>query len=85
MRKVIRGKMYDTNTAEKLCEYKVSKFHSIYETIYRKTNGEFFKLVENFVDNFFGITPLSIDEAKEIIEVRFDGDEYEEIFGKVEE
>lgn len=46
MKKVINGKLYDTGTAEELCEYHnhpyVSNFDWYEERLYRKKTGEFF-------------------------------------------
>lgn len=46
MRKVIKGKLYDTATATKVVEYEnmgdVRNVHHFYETLYRKRTGEYF-------------------------------------------
>lgn len=46
MKKIINGKVYDTETAKRLGEYEPnpyrSDFHYFCETLYRKKTGEFF-------------------------------------------
>lgn len=46
MKKVINGKVYDTETAQRLAEYVsnpyISAFNYFCETLYRKKTGEFF-------------------------------------------
>lgn len=46
MRKIIKGKLYDTETATKVAEHEnmsdVRNFHYFCETLYRKRTGEYF-------------------------------------------
>lgn len=46
MKKIIKGKLYDTSTAKKVGEYEPSPyrsdFHCFCETLYQKKTGEFF-------------------------------------------
>lgn len=78
--------------------YPIDDFNCCLEELYRKRTGEFFiygyggpysKYCKWFSDNSCGfgekITPITIDEAKAWVEKYLDGDQYEEIFGKVDE
>ena len=70
-----------------------------YEHLYRKKNGEFFCTLEftSFTDGagayandmesswLVGIKPITESKAKEWAEEHLDTEEYEELFGKVEE
>ena len=101
MKKVINGKMYNTDTANACAAYGKEDFC---ETLLKKRTGEYFLFVEgdgmsNFTHDllwnlpyymdFAGsdkkIIPLSINEAKEWTETYCDGEKYEMIFGTVEE
>lgn len=101
MKKIINGKRYDTSTAKELSSYSYGyprDFEHWEETLYRKSTGEFFlhgeggpssKYAESAGGNCWTggekIIPLTLDEAKQWAEKHLDGDEYEEIFGEVEE
>ena len=100
MKKVMNGKMYNTETAEKLAEWdngRWGSFDACAETLYRKRTGEFFlhgdgdamsiyaKPCEGGVAGGQAIIPLSEKEAREWAEEHLNGDEYEAIFGVVEE
>jgi len=60
MKKVINGKMYNTETAKKILEYKNGKSSSDLEfkmiTIYQKKTGEFFQIKQTNSEKIF--TPL---------------------------
>ena len=75
-----------------------SDFHYLEEDLYQKKTGEFFLCGEGGaltkyrcqVDgNMWGygseIIPLSIDEAKAWVEEHMSGNDYEDIFGEVDE
>ena len=101
MKKIINGRRYDTNSAKEVgyTSYSYpSDFNHWKETLYRKNTGEFFLHGEggpasryaepNGLNSWSGgerIMPLSIEEAQEWAEKYLDGDEYEKIFGDVEE
>ena len=101
MKKVIDGKRYDTGTAKKMGADGYSNrrdFNYWYETLYRKSTGEFFlygeggpasKYAETIGQNEWSggekIIPLTIESAKKWAEDHLDADEYEAIFGEVEE
>ena len=102
MKKIIDGKMYNTETAEKLdvyeADYPRNDFNWYVERLYQKKTKEFFLNSEGgplspYSKHAFGggwtsgeyIKPLTIEEAKEWAQNRLNGDEYEEIFGSVEE
>ena len=93
MKKVIKGKLYDTETAKQVGRYDNGKFTNDFgyfsEDLYLKKTGEF------FLDGFGGaftkydgietITPISYEEAQAWAEEHLDGDEYLSIFGEPEE
>ena len=101
MKKIITGKEYDTNTAKCVADwengYGHNDFISVEEHLYRKKTGEFFlhgeggamtEYSESYAGNTCGserIIPLTEDEAKEWVENQLDADDYESIFGPVEE
>lgn len=101
MKKIIKGKKYDTETAELVGEMDNSlcgtDFNFIEEALYRKKNGEFYicgyggartryaRKDGASICGGYEIVPLSEDEAKEWAERYLDIDKYEEIFGEVEE
>lgn len=101
MKKVITGKMYDTDTAKAVGMFSRGNrydFHFVSETLYKKKTGEFFLYGEGGAMSKYAvtidcnswcggerITPITEDDAKEWAEINLDGDEYESIFGTVEE
>ena len=101
MKKIIDGRLYDTDTAKRVGGY-AKGFEGVdsdfvMESLYRKETGEFFlyggggpksdyaEHSENTSCAGEAIRPLSIDEAKEWAEKHLSGDEYIEIFGEVKE
>lgn len=101
MKKIIKGKVYDTDTAKLLAEYDSGNrgdFHWYCEELYQKKTGEFFIYGEGNAaspyskrcptggfDPGCAIKPLSYDEAAEWGEQKLDADEYIGIFGEPEE
>lgn len=101
MKKIKGGKVYDTQTAEKVGSWdngQAGDFSHYAETLYRKRTGEFFlygvggaasKYAVSCGDsNWTGgeqIIPLSYASAQKWAEDHLGGDEYEAIFGQVEE
>jgi hypothetical protein len=102
MKKIINGKMYNTETATFLLSHEnglgTRDFRNFWENLYRKKTGEFFLYGEGgpmtaYAKTYDGnswssgedIIPLSIEEAKEWVEKNCSADDFEEIFGKVEE
>ena len=101
MRKIIKGKMYDTDTATNVGDWGnghyTSDFDYCGETLYRKRTGEYFvhgeggarsKYAKPDYDGWCGgsaIVPLSYDAAREWAERHLDADTYETEFGKVSE
>lgn len=100
MKKIINGRRYDTDSAKKLAEWETMRgnFSYICETLYRKSTGEYFihgeggpasKYAETIGLNQWSggerIMPLTVQEAQEWAEEHLDGDDYEEIFGAVDE
>lgn len=101
MKKIINGKRYDTNTAKLIGEASYSNpsdFNYWCEELYRKRTGEFFlygdggpmsKYSRSIGQNEWSggeeIQPLTLEEAQEWGEQYLNADEYEEMFGRVEE
>ena len=101
MKKIIKGKVYDTETAKKVASwyssYARNDFHYYEEELYQKKTGEFFlygegnaasPYSEKCIDGYGSgerIEPLTYTEAQEWAEKRLDGDEYCEIFGEPSE
>lgn len=101
MKKIINGKRYDTQTAKLVGSTSYSTPGSLdywSEDLYRKKTGEFFmhgqggpmsKYLERIGENEWSygheIRPISPERAQEWAEKYLDADEYEAIFGKVEE
>jgi hypothetical protein len=101
MKKIINGKRYDTETAQLIGSTSYSNRTDFYfwrEELYRKKTGEFFlygeggpaskysrQIEQNSWSGGKKITPLTREEAQEWAEKYLDADEYEEVFGRIEE
>ena len=101
MKKIINGRLYNTKTAMLMGTASYSypgNFEYWKEDLYRKKTGEFFlygeggpmtkynrKTGQNEWSGGEEIIPLTVGEAQEWAERYLDADEYEEIFGEVEE
>lgn len=101
MKKVINGKKYNTETAKEMAcvSYGAKRDFQFWEEIlYQKKTGEFFLYgiggpmskyaVLSGQNQWTGsekITMLTLDDAKKWAEKYLDGDEYEKIFGIIEE
>lgn len=100
MRKIINGKMYNTETAKRIGFYSwnyVGNFDYFEESLYRKKTGEFFLYGEGGPNSKYGvwegnsgsgsamIKPMSESSAKEWLADHDCVDEYIELFGEVEE
>ena len=100
MKQIINGKKYSTETAKKVGYYSspFSGFDHYSETLYRKKTGEFFLFGEGGANSKYTrqidmntwsgdsrIIPMTEAEAKKWAERSLDADEYEAIFGEVEE
>lgn len=91
VKKVINGKMYNTETAKKLTEQDFYRDGNwVYsEALYIKRTGEYFLETSANGGDYFapddGIEPYSLSEAKRWAETHLDGDDYEKIFGEVNE
>jgi len=101
MMKVINGKKYDTETAEFCAEYwnglSTRDFEYYKEELYRKRTGEYFLCGYGGGNSKYGewhgnsggpgdkIIPMSLLEAQKWGEENLDGEEYEEIFGAIDE
>lgn len=101
MKKIINGKKYDTDTAKEIAfasnNLTVRDFGYWSETLYQKKTGEFFmhgvggslsKYAERYPDGWGwgeSIIPLTPESAKKWAERHLSGDDYEALFGEVEE
>lgn len=101
MKKILNGKLYDTDTATEVGFYSngygVGDYLSFSESLYRKKTGEFFlygtggagtKYCERYGNMRSGgdvIIPYTEEEAKEWAVENMDADDYMELFGVVEE
>lgn len=98
--KVIGGKRYDTHTARSLLErsdYAYGDFRYFKETLYVKRTGEYFlygrggamSKYQSRKGSQWGwgerIIPLQLQQAMAWVSKHFDADDYEEVFGKVDE
>jgi hypothetical protein len=84
MNKIIKGKRYDTATAQRICEIETSLGRS--EEMFRKRTGEFFVVRWTRWDGEESrIKPVTYEYAQKWCEENLDGDEYEKIFGLMEE
>ena len=101
MKKIIKGKMYNTETAEmvgKMWESSPRDFSFYREKLYRKKTGEFFLYGEGGPASKYAercglnewcggskIMPFTEEEAREWAERELTADEYIKIFGEVKE
>lgn len=99
MKKIINGKVYDTDKARELgIDGGWDSFHSWSETLYQKRTGEFFlhgeggpmtKYARSVGQNQWSggekIIPLDVEAARQWAEEHLDADDYEEIFGLPDE
>lgn len=101
MKKIINGKLYNTETAEKIAEswngLPQSDFNHLTAKLFRKKTGEFFFwfiggaltiAAESYGGAMHGgekIVPCDLEDAKEFCERNLDVDDYVKIFGEVEE
>ena len=101
MKKIINGKVYDTNSAKRVGDWgngRYGEFSYCSEELYRKRTGEFFLYGEGGAQSKYSkscgnnswsgsemIIPLSYEAAQKWAEEHLDGDAYEAIFGEVEE
>lgn len=101
MKKIISGLKYDTDTAQKMAywdnNFPGNDFDWYSEILYRKRTGEYFLYGDGNANSKYStsfgyksrgggeaIIPLTLEEAQKWAE-RLDGEEYEKIFGVVEE
>ena len=101
MKKVINGKLYNTETAKFLGEDSYSNpsdFNYWLESLFQKRTGEFFLYGEGGPMSRYAqttgqnewsggeqIQPLSVDAARQWAEQHLSADEYESIFGEIAE
>lgn len=101
MKKIIKGKMYDTTTAKMVGENYSSlpsnDFNFFNEELYLKKNNEYFLFLEGGPLSKYGeirdgarcwakkIMPVTEAEAKKWAEINLTCEEYIDIFGAVEE
>ena len=101
MKKIIKGKLYDTDTASRVAEWETptstSDFKFCRETLYRKRTGEYFlhgeggalsRYAKHDYDGMTcgeGILPLAYDTARGWAEQYMDVDAYQDEFGPAAE
>lgn len=101
MKKIIKGKLYDTDTAKELAMWDnghyPSDFQYAAEWLHRKRTGEYFlygkgggmtqyaERVGNAWTSGWAITPMTYEQARAWAEEKLDADEYAEIFGMPDE
>lgn len=101
MKKIINGRKYDTETAKEIGYwsngYPCGNFNWCQETLYKKKTGEYFlygeggALTQYSRDTWDGrtgssqIIPMTEESAKEWAVEHLECDEYEALFGEVEE
>lgn len=88
MKKIIRGRKYDTETARKVgCKTEQAQYGDVDYALYRKRTGEYFVHAEfsYMLDdgNPYYIKPLSADEANEWAQEHLNADAYEAEFGEI--
>lgn len=93
MIKIIDGKSYNTETAEKLAhwenEFGYGDYHFMSEELYRKKSGEFFLVCEGGSSTKYGngyemgtyVYPVTFEEAQKWAAEHCPGYEYVDIFG----
>ena len=100
MKKIINGKLYDTESAEFICMYSYSNprdFNFVEESLYKSPYGTFFieysggaksryavQYGQNEVGGSKGIRLVDIDEAKEFLESHGKSEDYVKAFGEPE-
>lgn len=101
MRKIIKGKMYDTDTAKAVGEHEESypsEFDYVCETLYRKKTGEYFihgegnaasRYAKSCGQSNWGpgqrIMPITYERARQWAEDNLEAEDYEAEFGEVAE
>jgi len=101
MKKIIKGAVYDTETAKVIgaydSGYPLSDFHAFTETLYRTKAGNYFVYGEGGGLSPYGewhgnsggpgerITPMTYADAKSWAETKLTGDEYIQAFGDPED
>lgn len=82
MKKVIKGKLYDTDTAKLICQHTTE--HT-YKAVYQKKTGHYFiyyKINSDVIDFKPTITPVTVEQAAEIAKGIMPDDAYNLHFGK---
>lgn len=92
MKKIINGKKYDTTTAKEIADkiyFGNGNYACAWDTLYLKKTGEFFIEHQTNGSDLFDreeyIKPVDEVSAKKFCEEYLDADEYEKLFGEVEE
>lgn len=101
MKKIIDGKVYNTDTATKIGEWSYGQYGNINyveEVLYKTKKGAFFISYEGGANTDYGVDTgnfnrsegrgiflLSEKEAKNWCMEHIDADDYVEVFGEVEE
>lgn len=84
MRKIINGKVYDTETAKEIGYYNDEPTGNVSEYLYQKKTGEFF-LKHWDAWNGDSIQPISYAEAQAWMEDHGSAEQYAAVFGEPDE
>ena len=76
MKRIVNGKLYDTDTVELVCQSSISRFEN---RLYRTRKGRYF--VYEKIGNVEDITPLNEDETFEWLS-KHDPDKAMELFAE---
>lgn len=88
MKKIINGKKYDTETAREVGSYEMRDHEGdlVTEALYRKENGEFFSHYYVSAHPEAGsLCFLTEERARNFLETHGTVEQYEAVFGEVEE
>lgn len=101
MKKIINGRLYNTESAKKVGYYNNGRIYNDFsffeETLYRKRTGEFFLHGEGNATSKYGkyygdclgsseeIIPYTEEKARKWMETHADAEDYIKLFGEPEE
>jgi len=86
--RVVNGKVCNTNKAQRLAKVAVEDCHANHladEYLYRRRTGGYFLCICNEITGEISVKSLSLSDATAWGEKRLDSDQYQEIFGDIEE
>ena len=80
MKKIINGKVYNTDTAKRICCDNDNPTGNWEGTLYQKKTGEFF-LQHWDIWHGYSINPINFNAARKWLEDHGSAEQYEEVFG----